>query len=145
MSSTTSDVSRGDDITARTMPMPQSGWVLFAGVMLLFSGVWIAFEGVFAFFRSTWFIGSAVFGSLWIWALAWMVFGVLLIAAGSAVMAGRGWGRWFGIVVVTLAALLHMLSFATYPWWSAVMIAVDFLILFGLTARWNRSEGAPIH
>ena len=138
--------ARGDvgryDTTAETMAMPQSGWVLFAGVMLLFSGVWIAFEGVFAFFRSTYFVGSAVFGSLWIWALAWLVFGLLLIAAGGAVMSGRAWGRWFGIVVVSLAALLHMLSFATYPWWSAVMITVDFLILFALTARWQKAEGA---
>jgi hypothetical protein len=126
------------------MAVPQNGWVLFSGLMLLFSGIWIAFEGIFAFFRSTWFVGSAVFGSLWIWAVAWVAFGVLLIAAGSAVMGGRTWGRWFGIVVVTLALLLHMLSFATYPWWSAVMIAIDVLILFGLAARWQRSEGAPV-
>ena len=144
MASTTGDVSGGYTTAAGTMEVPQNGWVLFAGVMLLFSGIWVAFEGIFAFFRSTWFVGSAVFGSLWIWAIAWTAFGVLLIAAGSAVIGGRAWGRWFGIVVVVLAALLHMLSFATYPWWSAVMIAIDVLILFGLTARWQRSEGAPM-
>jgi hypothetical protein len=143
MASTTGDRIGGYD-TAGTMVAPeQSGWVVFSGLMLLFSGIWIAFEGVFAFFRSTWFVGSAVFGSLWIWSLAWMAFGVLLIAAGGAVMAGRTWARWFGIVVVGLAALLHMLTFATYPWWSAVMIAIDVLILFGLAARWNKAEGAP--
>lgn len=145
MASTTGDVSGGYDTTAGTMAMPQSGWVLFSGVMMLFSGIWIAFEGLFAFFRSSWFIGGAVFGSLWIWAIAWLVFGVLLIAAGSAVIGGRSWGRWFGIVVVALALLLHMLSFATYPWWSAVMIAVDVLVLFGLTARWQKAEGAPMY
>ncbi|TMC08559.1 MAG: hypothetical protein E6J41_13070 [Chloroflexi bacterium] len=144
MASTTGDVRGGYDATAGAMAMPQNGWVLFSGVMLLFAGIWIAFEGLFAFFRSTWFIGSAVFGSLWIWALAWLVFGVLMLSAGSAIMAGQTWARWFGIVVTGLALLLHMLSFATYPWWSAVMIAVDVLVLFGLTARWNRSEGAPV-
>jgi hypothetical protein len=145
MASTTGDVSGGYDTTAGSMAIPQNGWVLFSGVMMLFSGIWIAFEGLFAFFRSTWFVGSAVFGSLWIWAIAWLVFGVLLLAAGGAVMSGRSWGRWFGIVVVSLAALLHLLSFATYPWWSAVMIAIDILVLFGLTARWQRSEGAPLY
>jgi hypothetical protein len=145
MAGMTDDVSRGAYATgAGTTDMPVNGWVLFSGVMLLFSGIWIAFEGIFAFFRSTYFAGGAVFGSLWIWAIAWVAFGVLLIAAGSAVISGRTWARWFGIVVVTLAALVHMLSFATYPWWSAVMIAIDVLILFGLTARWQRSEGAPM-
>ena len=141
MASTTGDVS-DYGTTQSSFAEPQSGWVLFSGIMLLFSGLWIAFEGFFAFFRSTYFIGSAVFGSLWIWALAWLGFGLLLMAAGGAVTSGRNWGRWFGIVVVTLALLLQMLSFATYPWWSAVMIAVDVLILFGLAARWNRQEGA---
>jgi hypothetical protein len=144
MASTTGDMSGGYTTAAGTMAGPQNGWVLFSGVMLLFSGIWIAFEGIFAFFRSTWFAGNAVFGSLWIWAIAWVAFGVLLIAAGSAVISGRTWARWFGIVVVTLALLLHMLSFATYPWWSAVMIAIDVLVLFGLTARWQRTEGAPM-
>lgn len=143
MASTTSDVSGGYDTTGgAALAMSQSGWVLFSGIMLLFSGMWIAFEGIFAFFRSTWFIGSATFGSLWIWALVWLAFGVLLMAAGGAVTYGRSWGRWFGIVIVALAMLMQMLSFATYPWWSAVMIAIDVLVLFGLTARWNRSEGA---
>ena len=142
MASTTGDVG-GYDTTAGAMAVPQSGWVLFAGLMLLFNGIWIAFEGVFAFFRSTYFIGGVLWGSLWMWALAWLVFGLLMIGAGGAVMSGRSWGRWFGIVVVGLSALLHMMSFATYPWWSAVMITVDFLILFGLTARWQKAEGAP--
>jgi hypothetical protein len=144
MASTTGDVRGGGyDSAASSMVIPQNGWVLFSGILMLFSGVWIAFEGIFAFFRSTWFAGNLVFGSMWIWALAWLVFGILLMAAGSAVLSGRTWGRWFGIVVVSLAALLHMLSFSTYPWWSAVMITVDFLVLFGLTARWQKDEGAP--
>jgi len=145
MASTTGDVGRGSYATGvGATDVPVNGWVLFSGVMLLFSGIWIMFEGIFAFFRSTWFAGSAVFGSLWIWAIVWVAFGVLLIAAGTAVTAGRAWGRWFGIVVVALAAIVHLLSFATYPWWSAVMIAIDVLILYGLTARWQQSEGAPL-
>lgn len=141
MASTTGDVS-GYETTDGSIAMAQSGWVAFAGIMLLFSGIWIAFEGIFAFFRSTWFVGDPVFGALWIWAIAWLAFGVLLMAAGSAVMSGRSWGRWFGIAVVILSMLLQMGSFATYPWWSAVMISIDVLILFGLAARWSRREGA---
>jgi hypothetical protein len=143
MASTTGDMRGGYDTNAGTMVLSQSGWVVFAGLMLFFSGIWIGFDGVFAFFRSTWFIGSPVFGSLWAWSLAWIAFGVLLIAAGAAVMSGRTWARWFGIVIVSLSALLQMATFATYPWWSAVMITIDILVLFGLAARWQREEGAP--
>lgn len=140
-SDTTGHASGSYDHAAGPIAMLQGGWVLFSGLMLLFSGFWVVFEGIFAFVRSTWYIGSPVYGSLWVWALLWLVFGILMMAAGGAVTIGRSWGRWFGIVVVLLAALVHMASFAAYPWWSAVMIAIDVLVLFGLTARWNVSEG----
>jgi hypothetical protein len=143
MASTTGDVSGGYDTMAGPIAELQGGWVLFSGLMLLFSGVWVVLEGIFAFVRTSWFIDNAVYGPLWIWALLWLALGMLLMAAGGAVAIGRSWGRWFGIVVVLLAALVHMASFATYPWWSAAMVAVDVLMLFGLTARWRPAAAAP--
>lgn len=119
-----------------------AGWVLFAAVMILFTGIWNALEGFFGFVRASYFIGSPVFGSLWIWALLWMVFGVVCVAAGAAILSGRSWGRWFGIVVVALNAFLHLLAMATYPWWSLVVIAVDVLILYALAVQWRK--GATI-
>jgi hypothetical protein len=137
MTSTTGDMRAGQATEA--MDMVPDGWVLFAGTMILFTGFWNAFEGFFAFFRSTWFIGSPVFGSLWIWAVAWLAFGILGIAAGGAILGGQSWGRWFGIVVVSLNAFLHLLAISTYPWWSVVIVAIDVLILYALTVHWKRS------
>src|SRR5215467_13103147 len=116
------------------------GWVLFSAVMIMFAGIWNVFEGIFAFLRSSFFTGTPLFGSLWIWALLWTAFGVLLIAAGSAIMSGQRWGRWFGIVVVSMSAFIHLLAIGTYPWWSAIMIGIDVAIIYGLAAHWR---GAP--
>jgi hypothetical protein len=125
------------DTSGRADAAPD-GWQAFAAFMILFAGFWNVFEGFFAFFRSSYFIGRAVFGDLWLWALLWMVFGSLQVAAGYAIMSGRTWGRWFGIIVVGLSALITMLTIATYPFWALVMLAIDFAILYGLTARWQR-------
>ncbi|HXM54863.1 MAG TPA: hypothetical protein VOB72_05695 [Candidatus Dormibacteraeota bacterium] len=119
-----------------------SGWVLFAAIMVLFAGIWNVVEGFVGFLRASYFIGSPVFGSLWIWALAWMVFGIVQVAAGAAIMSGRGWGRWFAIVVVALNAFLHLLALGAYPWWSLVMIAIDVLILYALSVHWGRTAAA---
>src|SRR2546430_14073584 len=89
MASTTGDMRGGYDASTSTMLVSQSGWVVFAALMLLFSGIWIAVEGIIAFFRSAWYIGNPVFGSLWLWSIAWLGFGVLLVAAGTAVMSGQ--------------------------------------------------------
>jgi len=138
MASTTGDV-RGLGSTVDTTPMVQDGWILFAAIMVLFAGLWNAFEGFIAFFRSTYFIGSAVFGDLWIWALLWLAFGVVQIAAAGAIMSGRSWGRWFAIVTVVLAAFVNLMAIGTYPWWAVMMVAIDVIILYALTVRWNQA------
>jgi hypothetical protein len=142
MTSTTGDMRGATGQTAEAVRAMPDGWVLFAGTMILFTGFWNAFEGFLGLFRSSAFIGSPVFGSLWIWALAWLAFGILGIAAGGAILGGQSWGRWFGIAVASLNAFLHLLAVTTYPWWSLVIIAIDVLILFGLTVHWNRSPEA---
>ncbi|HEY7200457.1 MAG TPA: hypothetical protein VIC57_09610 [Candidatus Dormibacteraeota bacterium] len=144
MASTTGDVRGTYGNPADTMPMVQDGWLLFSALMVLFAGLWNAFEGVLAFFRSTYFIGSAVFGSLWIWAILWVVFGVVQIAAAGAIMSGRSWGRWFGIVTVGLAAFINLAAIGTYPWWSVLMVAIDVIILYGLTVRWNQAQTSTV-
>ena len=125
-----------------TADLPASGWVLFAAIVILINGTFNALDGFVGFFRSTYYIGQPFGGSLWIWALLWLAFGVLEVAAGLAIMAGQSWARWFGIVIVALNALLNLLAIGTYPWWSITMIAFDTLVLYGLTAGWRKTSVA---
>ena len=118
------------------------GWLIFAGLMIVFAGIWNLCEGVIALFRSAYFIGRAVYGDLWFWAIVWIVLAVLELSAGYAIMAGRGWGRWFGIVVVGLSALAQLLSIGAYPFWSLFILAADMLILYALTVHWRAAMRA---
>jgi len=118
--------------------IPMDGWVLFAGLTILFAGLWNLFEGLLGLLWSNLFTGTPAFGSVWGWALVWLAFGVAGIGAGFSILGGRrSWGRWFGIVVVTMNALVHLASIGAYPWWSVAMIAIDVVILYALTARWS--------
>jgi hypothetical protein len=137
MASTMDSAGSADRAMDSAVQTPD-GWVLFVAVMILFTGIWNAVEGFIGFLRASYFIGSPVLGDLWIWALLWMAFGIVAVAAGAAIMSGRSWGRWFAIVVVGLNAFLHLLAIGTYPWWSLVVIVVDVLILYGLTVHWRR-------
>jgi hypothetical protein len=130
----------GPDITGATTESDYypGGWQLYAGCMILFVGVWNACEGLFGFIRSSYFIGKPVFGDLWVWAVLWLLFGLLQVVAGYAILGGRSWGRWFGIVVASLSALVAMLTIGTYPFWALVVIALDFAVIYGLTAHWRR-------
>jgi hypothetical protein len=142
MSSTSSDrpaAVAGGLFTGDAAYTPASGWVLFASVMILMSGIFNAFYGVIGFFRSIYFIGRPVYGDVWIWALLLLVFGIVEIAAAAAIMSGRSWGRWFGIVVAGLNALLNLSAVSLYPWWSVAIIAFDVLVIIGLTVGWQRA------
>jgi hypothetical protein len=142
LSSTSRRTGAGDvsisESRAEAYPIEQDPWLLFAGLMILFTGIWNLIEGFVASFRSAYFIGSPVFGSLWIWALAWMGIGLLELAAGAGILAGRTWARWFGIAVVGVSAIADMLAIGTYPWWALFVLSVDVVILYALTVRWRR-------
>jgi hypothetical protein len=140
MESTVGGVRATSTGVART-DVTTDGWLMFAAIMIWFTGIWNVFEGIFAFFRATFFAGGLVFGSLWIWALLWIAFGVLLMAAGSAILAGQSWARTFGVVIVGLSAFLQLLSIPAYPFWSLVMVSIDVLIIYGLVAHWGRPAG----
>ena len=52
-------------------------------------------------------------------------------------LAGMTWARIVGIIVVGLHAIAQVAWIGAYPIWSLLMIALDTLVLFALTARWS--------
>jgi hypothetical protein len=119
-----------------------SSWLTFAGLMVLLTGMWNLIEGSIALFRSTYFAGTAVFGTLAFWSLVWFGVGLLELIAGYAIMAGRAWARWVGIVIVIVSTLVNMFTIPLYPWWSIFVVAIDIVILYALTVRWRQGASA---
>ena len=71
-----------------------------------------------------------------------LLWGVLLVAAGLAVAAGKGWARWFAVLVVSINVIAQIGFLSAYPIWSAIMILLDVLVIFALTARWDEAQAA---
>jgi hypothetical protein len=115
----------------------QNGWLTFAGLTILFVGMWSVVDGFIAIFRSAYFTGTPVFGTIFFWGSVWIGIGVLQFVAGSGIMAGRTWARWFGIVMVGVSLFSHMFAIAAYPWWSLFVIAMDLFIFYALTVHWQ--------
>ncbi|HET9781751.1 MAG TPA: hypothetical protein VFR33_08230 [Candidatus Dormibacteraeota bacterium] len=113
-----------------------NGWLVFAGLMMFFTGMWNIFEGLIALFRSSYFSGSPIFGNLVLWSSVWIGIGVLEMSAAYAIFSGRSWARWFGLVLVSISAIVHMASIPIYPWWSLMVVAFDALMIYALAVRW---------
>ncbi|NMO53802.1 hypothetical protein HH310_21785 [Actinoplanes sp. TBRC 11911] len=116
------------------------GWITFAGTMLVVIGMVNVFEGVVTLIwdeRSVAAPDRFVLVGLTAWSWTVLLSGILLIATGAGLFSGRSWARIVAIVVVGLHLVSQVTWLGAYPVWSLLMIALDTVILFALTARWS--------
>lgn len=117
-----------------------SGWVVFASLMLVLIGTWNAITGVVALLRETYFVvneGSLVVFNFYVWGIILLCFGGIMILTGLGLTSGREWARTVAIVLALVNVVAHLAFLAAYPAWSVIIIAIDVLVIFALTARWR--------
>jgi len=117
-----------------------SGWITFAGVVILMVAVLNIIDGIAAISRSAFFTENAryVFSDLRTWGWIVLALGALQMLVGFGIWAGNQLARWTGIVVVSLNAIAQLLFIPAYPFWSLSIFALDVLVLYGLAAHGGR-------
>jgi hypothetical protein len=122
-----------------------AGWIAFAATMLLIiSGINI-FQGIVALVDDEHVVATAdsfVLVDITSWGWTVLIWGVVMFAVGLGLLAGMTWARVVGIIVVGLNAVAQVAWLGGYPVWSLLMIALDTIVLFALTARWSAARGA---
>lgn len=115
-----------------------SGWVSFAGWMLLLAGIWQGFLGLLGVVGDDFY----VVGQNWIakldvttWGWIHLALGVLLFVTGIFVQLGRPWATWVGIIAAGLSAIGLFVWAPYYPVWAVTVLVVDVLVIFGLAAH----------
>jgi hypothetical protein len=119
-----------------------AGWLMFAGIMLLITGVLNIIYGIAAIGDSSFFVNDTkyILSNLNTWGWVMLVIGVLQVAAAFSIWAGNQFGRWFGIFTAGISAIGALLSIPAYPFWSLAIFAVDILIIYGLAAYGGRHQ-----
>ena len=124
------------------MKEPMSGWIGFAAIVMLIVGFLDFFEGLIAVIRGQYYVvhgNQLIVFDTTTWGWLTLIWGILLVLAGFGLWTGAGWARWFTIVVVGLNILgqLSWLGASAYPLWSLVIITLNIIVLYALTARWQ--------
>jgi len=113
-----------------------TGWVVFAGIMMVMLGVFHAIQGLVALFQDDYFLVGKSGLTLHIDYTAWgwiqLISGVVVFAAGLAVFVGQVWARSVGVLVAMLSAIVNVGFLAAYPIWSTIMIGLDVLVIWAL-------------
>jgi hypothetical protein len=113
-----------------------SGWIIFAGALLLTLATLNVIDGIAAIGRSHFFVANAhyVFGDLRTWGWVALCLGVLQGLVGLGVFVKNQFARWTGVVVLGLGAIAALLMMPAYPVWSLCIFAIDILAIYGLVA-----------
>ena len=122
-----------------------AGWVAFAGIMLVLTGFFDILQGLTALLNDQYYAvrgGQLLVFDFTAWGWIWLIWGLLLIAAGFGLLRGGGGARWFAIVVVFINAIGQIAFLNAFPIWSTIVIALDVFVIFALTARWSEARAA---
>jgi len=121
-----------------------AGWVAYSAIVLTIAGIFGIIDGLMAVYKSSFFTTNAVYVFSDLRAWGWITFGlgVAGVASGLAVVSGREWARWLGVFVAGLSAIGQLMFAQAYPLWSLMIMALDFLVIYGLVAYGGRREAA---
>jgi hypothetical protein len=118
---------------------PWTGWVLFAGVILLVNGIFSVIQALVALVGPDTYY-TLVNGDLFLfdvdgWGWWNLVIGALLMITAFALFAGATWARVVAVIVAIFNAMVQLLLVPVQPWWSLTAVAIDLLIIYALVAR----------
>ena len=75
------------------------------------------------------------------WGWMTLTWGGLLVLTGLGLLGGMGWARWVAIIGVSVNAIGQIAFMANYPQayplWNILIVTLNILVLFALTARWQ--------
>jgi hypothetical protein len=119
-----------------------AGWVFFAGVLMVVIGILDFFQGLIAIIRDNYYVltpEQIIVFDLTAWGWIMLIWGLVVAAAGAALVAGRSWARWFAIVVGGLNFIVQLgfVGSSQYTLWALTVVAMNVLVLYALIVRWG--------
>lgn len=133
----TSSSRRYDDVGV-------NGWQAFAGVILFLNGVFGFLYGLAAVLNDQVVtVGGGTGVTVWdftTWGWVQMVVGVLMAATSIGLFMMKGWARFFALVFCMINVLVQFGTISAFPLWSLLVIALDVIIIYQLTANWATDD-----
>jgi hypothetical protein len=117
-----------------------SGWIGFAGIMLILVGFFNIIDGIAAIGNSNYLANQLLFANMDAWGWFFLIWGILQVFAGFAIMNGATWGAIVGVVTAFVNAIAQLSWARTYPVWAIAAIVLDVLIIYALVVYGGRRE-----
>jgi hypothetical protein len=120
-----------------------SGWIAFAGVMMLILGSLDALWGLAGIVNDEIVVvggqGALIF-DITTWGWIHLILGSLVALTGLGLISGNKAARVAGIFMVAVNAVAQIVWFPAAPLWAFLMIIIDTVIIYQLTMNWSAEE-----
>jgi hypothetical protein len=117
-----------------------NGWQVFAGILLFLNGVFGFLYGLAAVLNDDVVTVGGRGVTVWdftAWGWIHMIVGILMTLVSVGLFMMKGWARFGAIVFCMLNVLIQFGTISAFPLWSLLVIALDVVIIYQLTANWN--------
>jgi hypothetical protein len=129
------DAKTGQPIGVVESP-PGSGWATFSAVLFMVAGLWNVIAGWAALVQKEYFDEtSMLYENLQLAGWVWLGVGVVQVLASYLIFMRRESGRVLGIILAALSMLVWFFSIGAYPLWAMMIVTINALIIYGLTAH----------
>ncbi|HET9174188.1 MAG TPA: hypothetical protein VFN56_02800 [Candidatus Saccharimonadales bacterium] len=118
-----------------------TGWVGFAAVMMVVTGVLHIINGFVGLYRSSFYLVTdnsshlLVFSNVRAWAWFNLIAGIIVTLAGISLFSGRMWARIVAVILAVVAIAVNLLAITLYPVWSIIAIALSILVIYAVTVH----------
>jgi hypothetical protein len=119
-----------------------SGWIGFAGWMMIIIAGLDFFEGLIAIIRDQYYVltpSQIIVFDVTTWGWITLIWGIVLFCAGLGLLSGASWARWFTIVVGSLNFIVQLgfLGSSQYPLWALTVLTLTVIVLYALIVHWD--------
>jgi hypothetical protein len=115
-----------------------SGWIGFAGIMLIIVGALDIVNGLWALDHKMDNSQLLYESKLETWGWIMLIWGIILVLSGFLVFGRNQFGRWIGIIASAIAMIVNMTWIFAYPIASLVVVFLAGMVLYALVVYGGR-------
>lgn len=122
-----------------------SGWAFFAALVLFLVGAFNVIIGLAAIFSDDVFQVTGDGLIVWdytAWGWIHLGLGVVMILTCMGLLQGADWARWAAVVFAMVNAIGQVAFITAFPLWTLLIITLDLIVIYQLTARWEFADRA---
>lgn len=122
-----------------------TGWIAFAGVMMMIGGLLNALYGLIAVINDEWVVWGnrgSVYLDITQWGWVHIVGGLAVLLAGVGVFSGNVLARTVGVLIASLSLIANFFFVPAYPLWALTIMLIDVLVIWALIVHGREVRNA---